>query len=248
LKNEAVLDCLGRFGWSSGEHELRLSRRELVGAFDWAQCRQGDGKFDPKKFLAINHDHLKSPHLTSDEDYASRVLPFIHARGLVEVSIDDVAHTIFAVRERGQTFAQAAELLDPFFRHPPIMDEKAARKFLASDATTTLRALHALLLEPGEWSASALETRFTRWLEEHQLAMKDIGQSMRVALTGRPASPSLYDVLVILGRDRSIERIAHAAGLAESTLKKLRSQQPLFSASRSRQTSWSPSECVEETR
>ncbi len=214
---DAVLDYLARFGWSSGEHEARLSRSELVNAFDWAQCGRGDGKFDPKKFLAINHDHLKSQHLTPDESYAQRVLPFIHARGLVEVTIHDVSRALFAIRERGQTFAQAAELIDPFFRHPPAMDEKAATKFLGRDATTALRGLHALLEEPGEWSASRLEARVTGWLDERQLALKDIGQPLRVALTGRTASPSLFDVLVILGREKTVERLAHAIEIAEKS-------------------------------
>lgn len=211
---DAVLDYLARFGWSSGDHELRLSRSELVAAFDWAQCGRGDGKFDPKKFLAIDHDHLKSQHLTPDDEYARRTVPFMRARGL-DVTQSDLLRALPSIRERAQTFVQAADLLDPFFREPPVMDEKAAKKFLVKEAAPTLRSLHHLLFEADDWSAAALEARVTAWLDSHQLALKDIGQPARVALTGRTASPSLFEVLAILGQQMSLARLARAATVAD---------------------------------
>jgi glutamyl-tRNA synthetase len=213
---DAVLDYLARFGWSSGEHEVRLSRDELVAAFDWAQCGRGDGKFDPKKFLAINHDHLKSPHLTPDAVYARRTMPFLHARGLAEVTFEQVKRALPSIRERAQTFVQAADLLDPFFREPPTMDEKAARKFLVGSAAPRLRALHRVLHESPGWDAPSLEARITTWLSEAQLELKDIGQPVRVALTGRSASPSLFEVLELLGRTVALARLSRAADMADA--------------------------------
>jgi glutamyl-tRNA synthetase len=212
---DAVLDYLARFGWSSGEHEVRLSRSEIVAAFDWAQCGRGDGKFDAKKFLAINHDHLKSPHLTSDDEYARRAIPFLHARGLLDATNDSVRRALPSIRERAQTFAQAADLLDPFFREPPQLDETAAKKFLVKDAAPRLRALQDVLAGTEDWSAAALEARVAQWLRENGLELKDIGQPVRVALTGRGASPSLFEVLAILGRERSMARLARARDIAE---------------------------------
>jgi len=212
---DAVLDYLARFGWSSGEHEVRLSRTELVAAFDWAQCGRGDGKFDPKKFLAINHDHLKSQHLTPDDEYAQRALPPIHARGLPDVTFDDVKRALPSIRERAQTFVQSADLMDPFFREPPTIDEKAAKKFLVKETSPRLRDLRNVLAESTDWSAAALEARITGWLVDVKLELKDIGQSARVALTGRTASPSLYEVLAILGRDTSLARLSRAATIAD---------------------------------
>jgi glutamyl-tRNA synthetase len=210
---DAVLDYLSRFGWSSGEHEVRLTRSQLVDAFDWAQCGRVDGRFDPKKFLAVDHDHLKSPELTPDDEYVRRVLPFVHARGLVHVTGDDVRRALHVVRDRAQTFVQAADLLDPFFRDPPTIDEKAATKFLVGDTATRLHGLRDALANAPTWSASALESCVTSWLAASQLELKDIGQPMRVALTGRTASPSLFDVLAILGRETALARLEHAVSL-----------------------------------
>jgi glutamyl-tRNA synthetase len=212
---DAVLDYLARFGWSSGEHEVRLSRDELVAAFDWAHCGRGDGRFDAKKFVAINHDHLKSQHLTSDDAYARRTLPFVQARGLANVTVDAIEHALPAIRERAQTFVQAADLLDPFFRDPPQMDDKAVKKFLVKEAVPKLQGLQDVLAATDEWTAAVLEARTARWLADTGLELKDIGQPVRVALTGRTASPSLFDVLVLLGRDRALARLESATRIAQ---------------------------------
>ena len=214
---DAVLDYLARFGWSSGGHEIRLSRDELVAAFDWAQCGRGDGKFDPKKFLAIDHEHLKSQHLTPDAVYARRALAFLHGRGLSNATLDQVKRALPSIRERAQTFVQAADLLEPLFHEPPVMDEKAAKKFLVSSTAPRLRELHRLLADAPVWDAPSLEHRITTWLADARLELKDIGQPMRVALTGRSASPSLFEVLDLLGRSVALARIARAADIADGS-------------------------------
>src|SRR5262249_31133145 len=61
----AVLNYLARFGWSFGDQEV-FSKEELIGAFSWEGCGRGDGKFDAKKFLAIDFEHLRSDRLTSE--------------------------------------------------------------------------------------------------------------------------------------------------------------------------------------
>ncbi len=209
---DAVLDYLARFGWSSGDREVRMSRGELVDAFDWAQCGRGDGRFDPKKFLAIDHDHLKSTRLMPDEDYARRVVPFLAARGLPDIAATEVNRALHTIRDRAQTFLQAADMLDPFFRDPPELDDAAARKFLVGDAISRLRGLRAALGEVTDWTEAALEQRTVAWLASSAIELKDIGQALRVALTGRAASPGLFQVLAVLGKERSIARLTRAGG------------------------------------
>jgi glutamyl-tRNA synthetase len=214
---DAVLNYLARFGWSHGDQEV-FSKKELIAAFDWEHCGRGDGKFDAKKFLAINYEHLKSEALLPEGDYAARTLPFLAKRGLGAVTKADVLRALFAVRERAHTFVEAADALDFFFREPPVMDDKAKAKFLVADAAPRLRGLAAALRE-GEWTAEALEARTNAWLAAEGLAIKDVAQAARVALTGRSASPGLFQVLLVLGRDVSIARMeagAAAAGAARA--------------------------------
>jgi glutamyl-tRNA synthetase len=221
----AVLSFLARFGWAHGDQEV-FSRDELISAFDWAQCGRGDGKFDPKKFLAINQEHIKSPRIVPDDEYAERVGPFLAARG-VSAAKSAIVRALYTIRDRARTFVEAADMLDFFFRDPPAIDEKAAQKFLVSENTERLRGLRdALAAVPagppagppaglGQWTEAELEKRVNAWLAEKGLAIKDVAQPARVALTGRTASPGLFQVLFVLGRDASLLRLERGAAAAE---------------------------------
>ena len=211
----AVLNYLARFGWSFGDQEV-FSKEELIQAFSWESCGRGDGKFDAKKFLSINHEHLKTERLVSSDEYAARTLPFLEKRGIAGVDAASVKRAIYTIRDRATTFAQAAEMLDPFFREPPVMDEKAVEKFLVKDATPRLTGFRDALAKATEWTEPALEASVNGWLAESSLEMKVVGQPVRVALTGRTASPSLFQVLVVLGRDVSIARLTRAAETAQN--------------------------------
>lgn len=212
----AVLNYLARFGWSYGDQEV-FSRDELIQAFSWENCGRGDGKFDEKKFLSINHEHLKTERLLSASDYAERVLSFLAARGLPDVTKEDVERALYTVRERARTFVEAADMLDYFFRAEPVMDEKAQKKFLVKDAAPRLRDLRDALAASSEWTEAALEAAANQYLEKAGLQIKDVAQPARVALTGRSASPGLYQVLFVLGRDASLARLSRAAEIADAS-------------------------------
>jgi glutamyl-tRNA synthetase len=211
---QAVLNYLARFGWSHGDQEV-FSLDELVQAFDWEACNRADGKFDAKKFLAINHEHLKSERLTPTDVYARRLVPFLEKRGVGGITPERIEPCVPMVRERATTFADAADRLDFVFRDPPAMDPAAASKFLVAENAPRLRALADAIQGVEPWTAAALEARVHAWLAERGLPIKDVAQPARVALTGRTASPGLYDVIAALGRERALARLRAAAEASE---------------------------------
>ncbi len=206
----AVLNYLARFGWSHGDQEV-FSLDELVAAFDWEHCNKSDGKFDAKKFLAINHEHLKTPRLTGEDEYVDRLLPFLAARGVPGLVRERVLHVLPLIRERATTFVDAADRLDFVFRDPPVVDPAAAAKFLGPASAPLLRELIEVLRGVELWTVQAIEARVQAWLEDKKLQIKDVAQPARVALTGRTASPGLYEVIEALGRDRAIARLTSPA-------------------------------------
>ena len=206
----AVLNYLARFGWSHGDQEV-FSLDELVAAFDWEHCNRSDGKFDAKKFLAINHEHLKTARLTGDDEYAERLLPFLLARGLEGLSEERVKASVWLIRERATTFADAADRLDFVFREKPVVDAAAATKFLTPANLAMLTDFADVVGRVEPWTAAALEERVVAWLAERGLQIKDVAQAARVALTGRTASPGLYDVIAILGKERAVGRLTSPA-------------------------------------
>ena len=216
---DSVLNYLVRFGWSHGDQEV-FSKQELVDAFNWEACGRGDGKFDAKKFLAIQHAHMKDKDaagvsLTSDVQYMHLAGEFLGKRGLTVVDDAKLAKAIPMIRERARTFIEAADKLDFVFREPPDMDP-AALKLLTAETAPRIRHVIEQAKAVETWSTEKLNDLIQSLVaQEKAQGLKDVLQPVRVSLCGRTASPGLTEVLDVLGRDTSLARLERGLAVAE---------------------------------
>ncbi len=216
-----VLNYLVRFGWSFGDQEI-FSRPDLIEKFNWDRVSRADGKFDEKKYADVGFEHLKQESLTSLEEYAAQTRPFLEARGVDPIDEAKLRATIPLIRERARNFVDAASALDYFFRALPVFEPAAVTKFLQPAGQGLMSELGAQLASAfpvdaaPHWTATDLESEFAKFTETRGIAIKDVAQPARVALTGRTASPPLFDVMVVLGRDACLARFEHAGQLALS--------------------------------
>ena len=210
-----VLNYIVRFGWSSGDQEI-FSREELVRLFSWERVGKGDGKFDEKKFADVAFEHIRQDKLTSLDEYATNVRAFLAERGVTDVDQKLLLAAIPGVRDRARTYKDAAFDLEFYFREPPELDPKARDKFLNPTAAATLVELAKLLRGLDSWQSELLEAEVRAFSEGRGLAMKDVAQPARVALTGRSASPPLFEVMVVLGKERALARLARAPALVSA--------------------------------
>jgi glutamyl-tRNA synthetase len=112
------------------------------------------------------------------------------------------------VMPRASTLIEVAEAVDYFFRDAPELDQAAAQKLLTPAIADKLAALREqLAAAPEPFERTALDARIKGWLEQSGTALQDIAQPARVALTGRKASPGLFEVIEVLGRERSLARL-----------------------------------------
>lgn len=206
---DAVLNYIARFGWSSGDQEI-FSRDELIAKFDWAHCGTNDGRYDKKKSLWVSGEHLKR---LTDEDFAARVHPFLAGAG-VTVAADDprLLPAARTVKTRSARLIDAAEALAFYFRDEITLDPAAAEKFLTPEAKANLRAMAEVLTGVADFTDAGIGAAVEAWLAERGLDIKTVAQPARVALTGRTASPGLYEVIAVLGREVSVRRLRAAAG------------------------------------
>jgi glutamyl-tRNA synthetase len=213
-----VLNYLVRFGWSHGDQEI-FSRDELIQHFSWDRVNKSDGKFDEKKFADVAFEQLKRPDLTDDENYLRGVLPFLGKNGILDPAPETLKGALPLIRERARSLDDAAHHLDFYFREPPSFDEKARKKFLTSGTAPILDRLSEYLQKVDEsaWLPASLEEIFKTWVEAQGLKMKEVAQPTRVALTGRSASPGLFEVMQLLGKTRSVSRLRRASEIARES-------------------------------
>jgi glutamyl-tRNA synthetase len=211
-----VLNYLVRFGWSYGDQEI-FSREELIQCFDWERVNKSDGKFDDRKFADVVFEHLKQPRLTSDEEYIKQTLPWLlgalDKQSFADSEVRVLRHALPLIRERARTFVDAAAALDYFFRDPPRLDPAARDKFLRPEAEGLLDAAYESLanIEPNDWRAEVIEQRLTVAAKNKMVELKHIAQPARVAVTGRSASPGLFEVMEVLGRQLTLKRLREGA-------------------------------------
>jgi glutamyl-tRNA synthetase len=209
---DAVLNYLARLGWSHGDQEI-FTRAELIEKFDWAHCGKTGSKYDAKKFEYVEAEHLR---MLSNEELARRAVPFVEARGLRATAADPrLVGAIEHVKLRATTLADIADGVDYFLRDVPVMDEKAKKKFLTPAFAENLRAYAERVRATEPFTVEALDRATHAWMEEKGLGFKEYAQSARVALTGRTASPGLFEVMAILGKDTTVARLE--AGVAAAS-------------------------------
>ncbi|MBL8602300.1 MAG: glutamate--tRNA ligase [Myxococcales bacterium] len=211
---DAVLNYIARFGWASGDQEY-FTRAELIEKFDWAHCGNKDGRYDKKKAWWVSGQHLRA---TADAALAAAVVPFLAARG-VTVAADDarLLGAIPLVKPRAETLVDVADQTVYFFTDGVDFDEKAAAKFLVAESVGALEGLVEVLSEASDWSVEGLHHRVEAWLAASGREIKQVAQPARVALTGRAASPGLFEVMSVLGKEVSLDRLRAAARKASVT-------------------------------
>ena len=227
---EAMVNFLALLGWSPGTDEELLSRDELVERFSVERVLRKGSVFDAAKLAWMNGRYIA--RMGADE-LAAALREALErgagdgpgegggapSRARPSIQLGDAAFERLAVAlaPRGRTFADMARLARPYIGPLDGYDAKAARKGWYRDRAGTvalLRAVRSWLAETA-WEAEALEAALRGLAAERGVGAGKVFQPLRLALTGVPASPGIFDVLLILGRDRSLRRVERAIAHVE---------------------------------
>lgn len=203
---EAMVNYLVRLGWSFGDEEI-FSMDELVEKFSLANVGRSAGVFNPEKLLWLNSHYIK----TGDAGRLAELLtPFLEQKGIEVADGPDMVAVVESLRERASTLVEMAEGAAFYFAAEIVYDEKAKNKFLKPEQAPLFEALISELENCAEFTEATLETAFAAIMEKTELKFGKVAQPLRVALTGGTASPSIYEVLQVLGKRRSMQRIKQA--------------------------------------
>jgi glutamyl-tRNA synthetase len=204
---EAVVNYLARLGWSHGDQEI-FSLSELVEKFAIEDVGKSAGVFDLEKLSWVNSHYMKTLPL---ERLVADVKPFLEVRGHRGLSEDWIAKMVATLRERARTLAELVDLASYFLSDTVAIDPKAGAKFLKPETRPLLLELAERLGSVPRWDASSIQTAFEAIMTERRLGLGKIAQPVRVAITGGTASPGIFEVLEVVGRERSLSRLRRAA-------------------------------------
>jgi len=208
---EALLNYLVRLGWSYGDQEF-FTREELIRVFDIKNIGRSAGVFDLEKLQAINADHIQA---APPDQLVASLDPFLKKLGLEVAAGPDIIKVIETLQPRSKTLEEMAQQAGFYYQKDIAYEEKAAQKFFKPAALEPLRLLAAKLTATADFSEKSLESVFLAVMDETGLKLGKIAQPVRVALTGRTASPGIFEIIAILGKDRVLQRLEKAIGFIE---------------------------------
>lgn len=200
---EALINYLVRLGWSHGDQEF-FTRDELIEVFDLKNIGRSAGVFDLDKLMALNAEHIMA---ASPQDLVAPLTPFLEKAGIAVEAGDYILQVIETLQPRSKTLAEMAEAAHFYYLDDIIYDEKAAQKFLKPEALEPLKLLADKLEDLEGYAHSDLEDAFKAVMDQTGLKLGKIAQPVRVALTGRTASPGIFEIIAILGKDRVVPRL-----------------------------------------
>lgn len=202
----ALLNSLARLGWSYGDQE-KFTREELIEKFSLTNVGKSAGVFNAEKMLDLNARYIRE---SSDSFLAEKLVPFLEQMGFKDLDEENVLKAIATLKARSKTLVEMAEAARFYFQKEVIYEKKGDNKFLKPDVLVLFEELSRRLKKISEFDQAALEKIFTVFLEENEIKLKKIAQPLRVALTGKTASPGIFEVMEVLGKEKVLERIDKA--------------------------------------
>jgi len=210
---EALVNYLVRLGWSHGDQEI-FSKDELIEKFTLDTVGKSAGVFNPEKLLWVNFHYMKTHPLSQ---LAEEVIPFIEAKGYPRPRDPTWLEKMIAtLRERAKTLTELVDLAHFYLSDDITFEEKAAKKFLTPEVREPMGQLLERLSALEEFNEQAIEQIFAGILQERDLALGKLAQPVRVALTGSTVSPGIYEVIGVLGKERTLRRLHKALALIEA--------------------------------
>ncbi len=198
---EALLNYLARLGWSHGDQEI-FSISELIDYFDIKDINKAAAAFNPDKLLWLNQHYMKNgdpQHVAQELAWHMEKLGIDIKQGPALVDI------IKAQAERCKTLREMAERSRYFYAPVTLNDEMKAHA--TAEIEPALKLVIKRLTALPTWDKEAIHEVLASTAEIHNLKLGKLAQPIRVAITGGTVSPPIDITMVLIGRERVIERL-----------------------------------------
>jgi glutamyl-tRNA synthetase len=200
---EALFNYLLRLGWGHGDEEI-ISREQAVQWFDLDQVGKAPSRFDLAKLQNLNGHYLR-------EADNARLAKLVADRMGGTADLDLLARAMPVLKVRAKNLDELAGGAAFLFAARPLTIDAKAEALLTGDARALLASIHGRLEAENDWTSESLEASLKAMAQDLGLGLGKLAQPLRAALTGETTSPGIFDVLVLLGRNESLARIAAQA-------------------------------------
>ncbi|MEO0913557.1 MAG: glutamate--tRNA ligase [Pseudomonadota bacterium] len=204
----AMRNYLARLGWSHGDDEF-FTTDQAIAWFGLDAIGKSPARFDFKKLESISGQHIRA---MSEEEILQETADFVAAQNGTPFTISEaeaIRRAAPGLRERAKTLPELLGMAHFILGKRPFLPDEKAAKQLDTVSRGMLSRLTSRLRD-GTWAAENLEAAVKTFAEDEELKLGKVAQPLRAALTGRTISPSVFDMMEILGREESLARLEDA--------------------------------------
>lgn len=202
---EAVINFLALLGWNPGTDQELFTLDELVQLFDLERVHKAGAKFDPEKNKWFNHQYFGRQ---DNETLAQQLHHTLVEKG-INKPIEMVTEVVGLVKERASFASELWDLTDFFFVAPTSYDEKAAKNWKPETAELMTKLID-VLENIADFSSANVESLVKAWMEQNEIGMGKVMQSLRLSLVGAVKGPHLFDIIALIGKAETVSRIQKA--------------------------------------
>ena len=203
---DAFINMLALLGWNPGTEQELFSLEELTQAFDLKRVSKSGAKFSPEKTNWFNQQYMQSK---TNSELTDLFLPILKEKQ-VDVEKDYVQKVVSLIKERAVFVADFWCLSDFFFQSPAEYDAKASKKNWKEETPELMNELIAVIKNIEDFSSSNTETVIKEWITNKEIGFGKVMQPLRLSLVGKLAGPHLFDIIEMIGKNETIDRIENA--------------------------------------
>ena len=203
---DGFINMLALLGWNPGTEQEIFSLQELVQAFDLKRVSKSGAKFSPDKTKWFNQQYMQQKSVV---ELANLYTPILKEKGIVAEK-ETIEKVISLIKERAVFVADFWELSNFFFEAPSTFDEKAVAKNWKEDTSSIMEQLLNVIINIDDFSSQNTEAVIKDWITKNEIGFGKVMQPLRLSLVGEMKGPHLFDIMQIIGKQETIQRIETA--------------------------------------
>lgn len=199
---EALNNYLVRLGWAHGNEEM-ISREQAIEWFEVKDINKSPARLDLAKMLHVNAHYIKN---SDDKRLVKLIAPFL-GLALSKTDEDILAKGMPGLKLRAKTLIELADNAKFYVIPSPIKKSQEAKEIIQNFDKDLTTKLLKTLYEIDLWNEENIKTVVKNFAEQHGLKLGEIAQILRSLLTGSTVSPSVFEIMHVLGKEKSVERL-----------------------------------------
>ena len=202
----SIINYLSLLGWNPDSDQEIFDISELINAFNFSQVQKKPATFDEKKLLWVSGQQMAKTETSA----VIKEIEILDSNWGINQDSKYKKEVISLVKDRSKTLNDLIEISNVFFDDNVSYNKEMSSKVLDDNALQIIKDLYEALSIEENWMRDVIESIFDNLMTQHEVGLGKLIKPVRFALSGLGYGPGIFDMIILLGKDRCLERLSKA--------------------------------------